>query len=127
MSIHKRIIKPNDAKCARVERMKKQHIERITAEHAAMIQTVKILNKIFHTMDEYGPDLQFDDYLDDDACGLEQPAQPPPRVNYLADELKRFCETWALQTSGSVCNNMYDIYDPERQLRSATLPSSSAN
>ena len=102
----------HEAKRAKTESLKKQRIERIAAEHAGMIRTVKISNESFHTMDEYSQDLQLDDHLEDDAWlgeeeikgdGMpsdlwnsgsldQQPAQPPAWVDRLADEveLKRF-------------------------------------
>lgn len=108
----------HETKRAKTENFKKQRIERIAAEHAAMIRTVKISNESFHTMDGYTQDLQLDDHLEDDAwLGEEeikgdgvpsdlwnsgsldqQPAQPPSWVDRLADEveLKRLCEMGVL-------------------------------
>ena len=41
----------HEAKRAKTESLKKQRIERIAAEHAGMIRTVKISNESFHTME----------------------------------------------------------------------------
>ena len=108
----------HETKRAKTESLKKQRVERIAAQHAAMIRTVKISNESFHTMDGYSQGLQLDDHLEDDArLGEEeikgdgmpsdlwnsgsldqQPAQPPSWVDRLADEveLKRLCKMGVL-------------------------------
>jgi hypothetical protein len=56
----------HESKRARLESSKKQRVDRLSAEYASMIRAVKISTETFHTMDEYEPDLQLDDHLEQD-------------------------------------------------------------
>ena len=110
-------IEPDDheSKRARVEASKKQRLDRISADYASMVRSVKFSNDEHFTMDEYDNDLSMDDHVNVDAWLEEEsddtpmdcipnelwsnqpPDQPPPEpeawVDRVADhiELSRLC------------------------------------
>ena len=57
-------VEPDDHgfKRAKTETAKKQRIERISAEHEAMVRMVQFADESLHTMDEYGHDLSMSDH-----------------------------------------------------------------
>ena len=109
-----------EAKRARVETSKKQRLERISAEHQAMVRTVKFGDETLHTMDEYDHDLHMDDHDNVEAWIEEEkdnlpvgemppelwsdfpldrcPPVPDPEVDRIADrvELSRLCNMGVL-------------------------------
>ena len=110
-------IEPDDheSKRARVEASKKQRLDRISADYASMVRSVKFSNDEHFTMDEYDNDLSMDDHVNVDAWLEEEsddtpmdcipnelwsdqpPDHPPPEpeawVDRVADhvELSRLC------------------------------------
>eukprot|EP00435_Cladocopium_sp_Y103_P071291 s334_g37.t1 len=110
----------HEAKQARVESLKKQRLDRISAEYAAQVRVVKFAEEIYHTMDEYDHDLKLDDHDNLDAWLEEekddaqvdgmpddlwanwpvdkQPPEPESWIDRIADKVKlaRLCSMGVL-------------------------------
>ena len=110
-------IEPDDheSKRAMVEASKKQRFDRISADYASMVRSVKFSNDELFTMDEYDNDLSMDDHVNvnpwleeesddtpmdcipNDFWSDQPPDHPPPEpeawIDLVADhvELSRLC------------------------------------
>eukprot|EP00435_Cladocopium_sp_Y103_P026355 s2396_g6.t1 len=115
----------HESKRARIETAKKQRLDRISSEYAAMVRMVKFADESHHTMDEYDNGLSLDDHDNVDQWIKEEkgdftvdgmppelwsdcpvdcsPPEPEEWIDRIADqvELSRLCKRMFCQRAMS--------------------------
>jgi hypothetical protein len=108
--VHDEAPDEHEPKKARVEVQKKQRIERVKEEHEKMIRTVKVGEDVYHTLDDYDTDFNWNQQVvedeemwrDEDSLQFsgvpealwsdeptsKQPANPEAWVDRLADQVE---------------------------------------